>query len=193
MLTSETHRIHLIGICGTGMASLAAMLKDSGYDVTGSDEGIYPPMSEFLAQKRIPVFPGYDTRNLETGPDMAIIGNALSRGNPEIEYVLNRRMPYCSLPEALKFFFLQKKTPIVVTGTHGKTTTTSMIAWILHTAGIRPDFLIGGISENFQSSYGLEGGPYFVVEGDEYDSAFFDKGPKFMHYLPEIAVLGNTS
>ena len=163
MLISDVHRIHLIGICGTGMASLAAMLKDRGYDVTGSDEGVYPPMSDFLSQKQIPVLQGYHIRNLEANPDLVVIGNALSRGNPEIEYILNRKMSYISFPEALKFFFLQKKTPIVVTGTHGKTTTTSMIAWILHTAGIRPDFLIGGISENFQSSYGLEGGPYFVV------------------------------
>ncbi|MEJ2246566.1 MAG: Mur ligase family protein, partial [Acidobacteriota bacterium] len=174
-----------------GMASLAAILKDRDYDVTGSDEGVYPPMSDFLSQKQIPVFPGYHVRNLAANPDLVIIGNALSRGNPEIEYVLNRRMPYISFPEALKFFFLQKKTPIVVTGTHGKTTTTSMIAWILHTAGFSPDFLIGGISENFRSSYGLEGGQYCVVEGDEYDSAFFDKGPKFLHYLPYVAVIGN--
>jgi len=191
MLISDVHRIHLIGICGTGMASLAAMLKDRDYDVTGSDEGVYPPMSDFLSQKQIPVSQGYHIRNLAANPDLVIIGNALSRGNPEIEYVLNRKMPYISFPEALKFFFLQKKTPIVVTGTHGKTTTASMIAWILHTAGFNPDFLIGGISENFRSSYGLEGGQYCVVEGDEYDSAFFDKGPKFLHYLPYVAVIGN--
>jgi UDP-N-acetylmuramate: L-alanyl-gamma-D-glutamyl-meso-diaminopimelate ligase len=191
MLTSEIHRIHFIGICGTGMASLAAMLKDNGYDITGSDEGVYPPMSDFLARKEIPVFPGYDVRNLQTNPDLIVVGNALSRGNPEIESMLNGRMPFVSFPEALKYFFLRRKTPVVVTGTHGKTTTTSMIAWMIHTAGLRPDFLIGGISENFQSSYGLEGGQYFVVEGDEYDSAFFDKGPKFLHYLPYVAVIGN--
>jgi len=191
MLTAEIRRIHLIGVCGTGMASLAAMLKDRGYDVTGSDEGVYPPMSDFLAQKQIPVFPGYDTRNLSADIDIVIVGNALSRGNPEIEYVLNRRIPYISFPEALKYFFLQSKIPVVITGTHGKTTTTSMIAWTLHTAGLHPDFLIGGISENFQSSYGLEGGQHFVAEGDEYDSAFFDKGPKFLHYLPYVAVVGN--
>jgi len=173
------------------MASLAVMLKDSGYNVTGSDQGVYPPMSDFLAQKQIPVFSGYDVLNLQTDLDLVIIGNALSRGNPEIEYVLNRRMPYISFPEALKLFFLQRKTPVVITGTHGKTTTTSMIAWMLHTAGLLPDFLIGGISENFHSSYGLEGGQYCVVEGDEYDSAFFDKGPKFLHYLPYVAVIGN--
>jgi len=191
MQTTQIRRIHLIGICGTGMASLASMLQDSGFDVTGSDDGVYPPMSDFLRQKNIPIFNGYNAQNLQNSPDMVVVGNALSRGNPEIEHVLNSRLPYISFPEALKYFFLQRKTPVIVTGTHGKTTTTSMIAWVLHTAGLRPDFLIGGIAENFKSSYGLEGGPYIVVEGDEYDSAFFDKGPKFLHYLPYIGVIGN--
>ena len=180
------------GVCGTGMASLAAMLKESGYEVSGSDEGVYPPMSDFLAQKRIRVQQGYDFKNLEPGPDLVIVGNALSRGNAEVEYVLNFRIPFASFPEALKDFFLRDKTPVVVTGTHGKTTTTSLIAWGLHSAGKEPNFLIGGIAENFQSSYGLEGGEHFVVEGDEYDSAFFDKGPKFLHYLPYLAVIGNV-
>ncbi len=191
MWTPNIRRIHFLGICGTGMASLAAMLKERGYEVTGSDEGIYPPMSDFLAQKEIPVFPGYDSQNLQSNPDLIIVGNALSRGNPEIEHMLNRRMPYFSFPESLKHFFLRERIPVVVTGTHGKTTTTSMIAWTLHNAGLKPDFLIGGIAENFQSSYGLGGGPFCVVEGDEYDSAFFDKGPKFLHYLPYVAVVGN--
>ena len=180
------------GVCGTGMASLAAMLNESGYEVSGSDEGVYPPMSDFLAQKRIRVQQGYDFKNLEPGPDLVIVGNALSRGNAEVEYVLNFRIPFASFPEALKDFFLRDKTPVVVTGTHGKTTTTSLIAWGLHSAGKEPNFLIGGIAENFQSSYGLEGGEHFVVEGDEYDSAFFDKGPKFLHYLPYLAVIGNV-
>jgi UDP-N-acetylmuramate: L-alanyl-gamma-D-glutamyl-meso-diaminopimelate ligase len=191
-MTDAIHRIHLIGICGTGMASLAAMLKDSGYEVSGSDEGIYPPMSDFLARKEIPVARGYDFKNLQPEPDLVVVGNASSRGNPEIEYVLNFRLPFLSFPEALKSFFLRKKIPVVVTGTHGKTTTTSMIAWGLHCAGLRPNFLIGGIAENFQSGYGMEGGPHYVVEGDEYDSAFFDKGPKFLHYLPYLAVIGNV-
>jgi UDP-N-acetylmuramate: L-alanyl-gamma-D-glutamyl-meso-diaminopimelate ligase len=186
------HRIHLIGICGTGMASLAAMLKDSGYEVTGSDEGVYPPMSVFLAGNGIQVAQGYDPRNLQPEPDLVIVGNALSRGNPEVETALNSRLPIFSFPEALKNFFLRKKIPIVVTGTHGKTTTTSLLAWGLHSAELKPNFLIGGIAENFQSSYGMEGGQYFVVEGDEYDSAFFDKGPKFLHYLPYLAVIGNV-
>jgi len=191
MLKSDIRKIHFIGICGTGMASLAAMLKDRGYEITGSDEGVYPPMSDFLAQKEISVFQGYDIRNFRTDPELIVVGNALSRGNPEIEHMLNRRMPYFSFPESLKHFFLRDRIPVVVTGTHGKTTTTSMIAWILHKAGLKPDFLIGGIAENFTSSYGLGGGPCCVVEGDEYDSAFFDKGPKFLHYLPYAAVVGN--
>lgn len=192
MHTDTIHRIHLSGICGTAMASLAAMLKDSGYEITGSDEGVYPPMSDFLAQKRIPVRRGYSAENLQPEPDLVIIGNALSRGNPEIEQVLNARIPFLSFPEALKSFFLRKKEPIIVTGTHGKTTTTSMIAWSLSSAGRQPHFLIGGIAENFRSSYGLGAGDHFVVEGDEYDSAFFDKGPKFLHYLPYHAVIGNV-
>jgi UDP-N-acetylmuramate: L-alanyl-gamma-D-glutamyl-meso-diaminopimelate ligase len=192
MEIEKAHRIHMIGICGTGMASLAAMLKDSGYEVSGSDKDIYPPMSHFLADKQIPVSQGYDAKNLQAAPDMVVVGNALSRGNPEVEYILNFRLPFVSFPEALKNFFLQKKIPIVVTGTHGKTTTASIIAWGLHSAGWKPNFLIGGISENFRSSYGMEGGRHFLVEGDEYDSAFFDKSPKFLHYLPHAAVIGNV-
>ncbi len=192
MFIDEIRQIHLIGICGTGMASLAAMLKGSGYEVSGSDEGVYPPMSDFLARNQIPVAQGYDVKNLQPEPDLVIVGNALSRGNPEIEHLLNVRLPFLSFPEALKTFFLREKIPIVITGTHGKTTTTSMIAWGLHSAGLDPNFLIGGIAENFQSSFGMEGGQHFVVEGDEYDSAFFDKGPKFLHYLPYFAVIGNV-
>jgi UDP-N-acetylmuramate: L-alanyl-gamma-D-glutamyl-meso-diaminopimelate ligase len=192
MRTHAIHRIHFIGICGTGMASLAAMLKESGYAVSGSDEGVYPPMSDFLQQRQIPVTQGYGLQNLQPAPDLVVIGNALSRGNPEIEHVLNCRLPYMSFPAALQNFFLREKTPIVVTGTHGKTTTTSMIAWGLHSAGQLPNFLIGGIAENFKSSYGLADGRHCVVEGDEYDSAFFDKGPKFLHYLPYLAVIGNV-
>ncbi|MDR0842262.1 MAG: UDP-N-acetylmuramate:L-alanyl-gamma-D-glutamyl-meso-diaminopimelate ligase [Acidobacteriota bacterium] len=188
----KIHRIHLIGICGTAMASLGAMLKDTGFEVTGSDEGVYPPMSDFLAQKRIDVRKGYDAAHLTPAPDLVVVGNALSRGNPEIERMLDARIPFMSLPETLKAFFLRGKTPVVVTGTHGKTTTTSMISWGLASAGLQPNFLIGGIAENFQSSYGLGGGEHFVVEGDEYDSAFFDKGPKFLHYLPYLAVVGNV-
>ncbi len=193
MIHSENIRhVHLIGICGTGMASLAAMLKDRGLDITGSDEGVYPPMSEFLAARKIPVTPAYRSSNLAPAPDLVVVGNAISRGNPEVEYLLNFKIPYTSFPGAMKAFFLPGKTSIVVCGTHGKTTTTSIIAWVLHAAGFQPDFLIGGIAENLQSSYGLGGGRHFVIEGDEYDSAFFDKGPKFLHYMPDLAVIGNV-
>lgn len=188
----KVRRIHFIGICGTAMASLAAMLKERGFEVSGSDEGVYPPMSDFLAHKGIRVIEGYNLRNLSPEPDLAVVGNALSRGNPEIEYLLNFRIPYTSLPEAIKTFFLRDRIPVVVAGTHGKSTTTAMIAWGLHRAGLCPDFLVGGVAENFDSSYALGGGRHFVIEGDEYDSAFFDKGPKFMHYLPHVAVLGNV-
>ena len=192
ILAREVKRIHFLGICGTGMATLAAMMKDSGYEVSGSDDGVYPPMSDFLADKGILVHRGFALENLQPEPDLVVVGNALSRGNPEVEYVLNFKLPYTSLPQALGNFFLRGKTSVVVTGTHGKTTTTSMISWILHSAGMQPGFFVGGIAENFSSSYGLGGGAHFVVEGDEYDSAFFDKGPKFMHYMPEVAVVGNV-
>src|SRR5512136_1370595 len=144
LIGRDIQRIHLIGICGTGMATLAAMLKDRGCSVSGSDEGIYPPMSDFLAEKAIPVFKGYSLTNLQPEPDLAVVGNALSRGNPEIEYLLNFKIPYVSLPEALKDFFLRGKTSVVVTGTHGKTTTTSMISTVLHAGGYDPGFFIGG-------------------------------------------------
>lgn len=188
----DIHRIHFVGICGTGMASLAAMLQERGFEITGSDEGVYPPMSDFLAAKNILVFRGYDGAHLNPAPDLIVVGNALSRGNPEIEYLLNFKIPHVSLPEAVKDFFLRGKTSVVVAGTHGKTTTTSMISWVLEAAGFEPSFLIGGIAENFQTSYGLGSGKHFVIEGDEYDSAFFDKGPKFLHYLPYLAVMGNV-
>jgi UDP-N-acetylmuramate: L-alanyl-gamma-D-glutamyl-meso-diaminopimelate ligase len=192
LISEKIRRIHFIGICGTGMASLAAMFQEKGYEVTGSDEGVYPPMSEFLAGKKIRVTQGYQMANLNPAPDLIVVGNALSRGNPEIEYLLNFKIPHTSFPEAVKDFFLCDKVPVVVAGTHGKTTTTSMISWVLHSAGFKPGFLIGGIAENFQSSYGLAEGKHFVVEGDEYDSAFFDKGPKFLHYLPYLAIIGNV-
>jgi UDP-N-acetylmuramate: L-alanyl-gamma-D-glutamyl-meso-diaminopimelate ligase len=192
IISEKVQRIHLIGICGTGMATLAAMLQEQGYHVTGSDEGVYPPMSDFLAEKRISVARGFNMANLNPAPDLIVVGNALSRGNPEIEYLLNFKIPHTSFPEAVKDFFLRDRIPVVVAGTHGKTTTTSMISWVLHSAGFKPGFLIGGIAENFQSSYGLGDGKHFVIEGDEYDSAFFDKGPKFLHYLPYLAVIGNV-
>ena len=183
--------MHFIGICGTGMATLAAMFKEKGMEISGSDRESYPPMSEFLASKGIPVLRGFSIEHLKPEPELVIVGNAISRGNPEVEFVLNFKLPYLSFPEALKSFFLRDKTSIVVTGTHGKTTTTSMIAWVLRQAGLRPNFFIGGVPENFDTSYALDDGEHFVVEGDEYDTAFFDKGPKFLHYLPDMAVVAN--
>ena len=184
--------IFLSGICGTAMASLAGMLKEAGYRVLGSDSAVYPPMSTFLEDLGIEVFEGFDEDNLRNAePDLVVIGNVLSRGNPEVEYVLDNDLAYISLPEALKDFFIRGRRSIVVTGTHGKTTTTAMLAWMLHSAGRDPSFLLGGIAENFQSSFRLGQGEDFVIEGDEYDTAFFDKGPKFLHYLPRIALIKN--
>ena len=181
--------IHLVGVCGTGMASLAGMLKERGFRVTGSDVNVYPPMSDFLARLGIPVTRGYAEANLEPRPDLVVIGNALSRGNPEVEAVLDRKMLYASMPEVVKEWFLRDQETIVVAGTHGKTTTASLLAWLLENAGAEPSFLIGGIAANFESSFQLRQGRYFVIEGDEYDSAFFDKGPKFVHYLPRQLIL----
>lgn len=182
-------RIHLIGICGTAMASLAGMLKERGFHVTGSDAAAYPPMSEFLAGLGIPVAQPFDPKNLGPLPDLVVVGNAISRGNPELEEVLDRRIPFCSLPQLLYEEFLRGKEVLVVAGTHGKTTTTSMLSWIFHSAGMQPSFLIGGIAENFGSSFRLGDGQHFIIEGDEYDTAFFDKGPKFLHYFPDAVIL----
>lgn len=183
--------VYFIAICGTAMAALAAMLKSLGYRVRGSDKDVYPPMSTFLAEQGIPVYEGFDAAHLEPAPDLVVIGNAMSRGNPEVEAVLERKLHYTSMPEALKEFFLRDRYSVVVTGTHGKTTTSSMIAWTLEHAGHDPSFLIGGIPCNFQQGFKHGSGRHFVVEGDEYDTAFFDKGPKFMHYLPDVAVINN--
>jgi len=186
---NENKRIHLIGICGTAMASLAGMLKQRGFRVTGSDAAAYPPMSDFLAELGIPVAQPFDPRNLDPAPDLVVVGNAISRGNVELEHILDRRIPFCSLPQLLYEEFLRGKEVLVVAGTHGKTTTTSMLAWIVHTAGMQPSFLIGGIAENFGSSFHLGQGKHFILEGDEYDTAFFDKGPKFLHYFPDSVIL----
>ena len=181
--------IHLIGICGTAMASLAGMLKQRGFHVTGSDAAAYPPMSDFLRELGIPVAQPFDAKNLEPRPDLVVVGNAMSRGNVELEHVLDQRIPFCSLPQLLHDEFLRGKEVLVVAGTHGKTTTTSMLAWIFHSAGLQPSFLIGGIAENFGSSFHLGEGKHFILEGDEYDTAFFDKGPKFLHYFPDSIIL----
>src|SRR5690349_1744701 len=186
---AENKHIHLIGICGTAMASLAGMLKQKGFQVTGSDAAAYPPMSDFLSDLGIPVSQPFAAKNLEPWPDLVVIGNAISRGNVELEYVLDQRIPFCSLPQLLHDEFLKGKEVLVVAGTHGKTTTTSMLAWIFHSAGFEPSFLIGGIAETFGSSFRLGTGKYFILEGDEYDTAFFDKGPKFLHYFPDAIIL----
>jgi UDP-N-acetylmuramate: L-alanyl-gamma-D-glutamyl-meso-diaminopimelate ligase len=185
----ENKHIHLIGICGTAMASLAGMLKQRGFRVTGSDAAAYPPMSDFLEQLGIPVAQPFDARNLDPVPDLVVVGNAISRGNVELERILDQRIPFCSLPQLLHEQFLRGREVLVVAGTHGKTTTTSMLAWIFHTAGLQPSFLIGGIAENFGSSFHLGQGKHFILEGDEYDTAFFDKGPKFLHYFPDAIIL----
>lgn len=187
-MTDQQH-IHLIGICGTAMASLAGLLKQRGFKVTGSDAAAYPPMSDFLASINIPVSQPYAETNLKPRPDVVVVGNAISRGNIELEYVLDERMPFRSLPDVLYEHFLRTREPVVVAGTHGKTTTTSMLAWIFQSAGKDPSFLIGGIAENFGSSFALKQGKHFIIEGDEYDTAFFDKGPKFLHYFPQSIIL----
>jgi UDP-N-acetylmuramate: L-alanyl-gamma-D-glutamyl-meso-diaminopimelate ligase len=186
---SEQQHIHLVGICGTAMASLAGLLKQRGFKVTGSDAAAYPPMSDFLSSINISVAQPYAEANLKPRPDMVVIGNAISRGNPELEYVLDERIPFRSLPDVLYEHFLRTREPIVVAGTHGKTTTTSMLSWIFQSAGNDPSFLIGGIAENFGSSFALRQGRHFILEGDEYDTAFFDKGPKFLHYFPQSVIL----
>jgi len=185
-------RIHFIAICGTGMAALAGMLKERGFQITGSDENVYPPMSTFLESKGIYPYPTFDADHLEPAPDLVIVGNAMSRGNPEVEYMLNQRLRYASLPEILKEYFIRGKYSCVVAGTHGKTTTSGLLAWTLESAGLDPSFFIGGIPENFGQGYKLGEGRLFVLEGDEYDSAFFDKGPKFLHYMPDLVILNNV-
>lgn len=173
------------------MGSLAAMLKSKGYTVTGSDENVYPPMSTFLEDQGIDIRTGYAEEHLKPAPDLVIIGNAMSRGNPEVEYVLEHKIPYTSLAAALKDFFIAGKHSIVVTGTHGKTTTSSLISWSMEVNQKKPSFMIGGIPLNFNQGFKLDTGSMFIVEGDEYDTAFFDKAAKFFHYLPDIVILNN--
>src|ERR671925_1760183 len=180
-------RVHLIGICGTAMATLAALLKSRGYDVRGSDQNVYPPMSDFLADQQITTLQGYKPEHISGDLDLVVVGNAISRGNPELEEVLDRKIRYCSLPEAIRDHFLWGARSVVITGTHGKTTTTSLTGWLLADGGADPSVFIGGIAENFDGSYRIGGGREFVIEGDEYDSAFFGKKGKLLKYLPDIA------
>ncbi|HEX6749703.1 MAG TPA: Mur ligase domain-containing protein, partial [Longimicrobium sp.] len=189
--TPTPRHYHLIGIAGTAMASLAGLLRAAGHTVTGSDENVYPPMSDQLREMGIAYAVGYRPENLEPRPDWVVVGNAISRGNPELEAVLDRRLPYTSAAVTLKEEFLRTRKPLAVAGTHGKTTTTSLLAWALEAAGLYPSFLIGGVAENFGSSYRLTDSEWFVIEADEYDTAYFDKGPKMWHYLPYVGLVNN--
>jgi UDP-N-acetylmuramate: L-alanyl-gamma-D-glutamyl-meso-diaminopimelate ligase len=186
---TEIKTIHFIGICGTGMGTLAAMLQEAGYQVRGSDENVYPPMSAFLTSRGIAIQDGYRAENLEPPPDLVVVGNVIRRDNPEALATLEGGLSYCSMPEALRRFFLNSSQSVVAAGTHGKTTTAALLVWLLTVAGMDPGCLVGGLLANFGQSYRLGKGTYFVVEGDEYDTAFFDKGPKFLHYQPKICVL----
>lgn len=190
-MQKPVHRIHFLGICGTAMGAVAAAFRELGLIVTGSDDNVYPPMSTFLEGKGIKISGGYRPENIPAEVDLVVIGNALYRGNPELEAVLDRKLPYRSLPETLKDFFLQGKTNLVVTGTHGKTTTTSLMAWIFREAACDPGFLIGGIARDLAQGAAFGTSNYFILEGDEYDTAFFDKRSKFLHYLPETVVINN--
>ena len=181
--------IHLIAVCGVGMASLAGLLKARGYRVTGSDQNIYPPMSTYLAQIGIDVLAGYRTEHVASHPDLVVIGNAVSRSNPEAQAVLTENIPYISFPQALGRFLIGARTSLVVAGTHGKTTTTALAAWVLTCAGLDPGFFVGGVPLNFGSGWKVGSGDHIVIEGDEYDTAFFDKGPKFLHYRPRHVIL----
>ncbi|MBS1814063.1 MAG: UDP-N-acetylmuramate:L-alanyl-gamma-D-glutamyl-meso-diaminopimelate ligase [Acidobacteria bacterium] len=194
-MNNDSRHIHLIGICGTAMASLAGMLQARGHRVTGSDAAAYPPMSDQLRGMKISVMEPYAEANLTPRPDLVVVGNAISRGNPELELVLDQRIPFTSMAALIHDEFLRNREPLVVSGTHGKTTTTSMLAWIFETAShvdkkFAPSFLVGGVAENFGTSFRVnaETKP-FILEGDEYDTAFFDKGPKFLHYFPDAAIL----
>jgi UDP-N-acetylmuramate: L-alanyl-gamma-D-glutamyl-meso-diaminopimelate ligase len=190
-VTGAPRNFHFLGICGTAMGSVAAALRERGFTVTGSDENIYPPMSTFLESKGIALHQGYRPENIPDGADIIVIGNAMTRGNPEVEAVLNRKLYYASLPEVLKQFFLRGRHNLVVTGTHGKTTTTALLTWIMTAAKLEPGYMIGGIPKNLGQGALFNDSKYFVIEGDEYDSAFFDKRSKFVHYLPELLIVNN--
>src|SRR5467141_2679033 len=188
---SAPQKFHFTGICGTAMGAVAAALQERGFKISGSDESVYPPMSIFLEEHEIKLHQGYRAENIPADAEVVVIGNAMKRGNPEVEAVLIRKLFYLSLPEVLKNYFLRGKHNLVVTGTHGKTTTTSLLTWIMEKGGRKPGYLIGGIPKNFGQGARLNDSKYFVIEGDEYDSAFFDKRSKFVHYLPELVIVNN--
>jgi UDP-N-acetylmuramate: L-alanyl-gamma-D-glutamyl-meso-diaminopimelate ligase len=189
-LNTTPRHIHFLGICGTAMGSVAAAMQDKGFQVTGQDENVYPPMSTFLESKGVKITPGFNPADIPAA-DLIVIGNAMSRGNPAVEAVLNRKLLYLSLPETLKHFVLRGRHNLVVTGTHGKTTTTSILAWIFESAGLEPGYLIGGIPSNLGQGANIRDSKHFILEGDEYDTAFFDKRSKFVHYLPELVIVNN--
>jgi len=188
-IPEHVKKIHLIAVCGTGMGALASMLKDMGFEVTGSDRKIYPPMSSFLAQKGIKIADGFNGKNITYDTDLVVVGNAVSKDNIEVIETDKMGLSFCSMPQILNRFVAAGKKPVIITGTHGKTTASSILAWILYKARLDPTFMIGGLLKNFDSNYRLGKGEHIIIEGDEYDTAFFDKGPKFLHYNPYIAVL----
>jgi UDP-N-acetylmuramate: L-alanyl-gamma-D-glutamyl-meso-diaminopimelate ligase len=188
-IPEDVRKIHLIAVCGTGMGALACMLKNLGFEITGSDQKIYPPMSDFLAEQGVHIMDGFNAAHISDEIDLVIVGNAVTRENPEAKKLQQMGIPYCSMPQALNHFVARDKKTLVISGTHGKTTTASILAWVLYKAGWDPSFMIGGILQNFDSNFRLGEGDYMIIEGDEYDTAFFDKGPKFMHYRPSVAVL----
>ena len=188
-IPEDVRSVHLIAICGVGMGALAGMFKEAGFEVTGSDQHVYPPVSTFLSERGIQIAEGFGPANLSHRPDLVVVGNAVSRDNPEVTAMWDRGLPYCSLPQALNRFFIHGKGALVVTGTHGKTTTSALLAWVLAMVGLDPGFMVGGMLKNLGRNYNIGTGPYFVVEGDEYDTAFFDKRPKFFHYVPTRAIL----
>jgi UDP-N-acetylmuramate: L-alanyl-gamma-D-glutamyl-meso-diaminopimelate ligase len=188
-IPDDVKQIHLIAVCGSGMGALACILKDIGYTVTGSDQKIYPPMSTFLADKMITILNGFEENHLLYRPDLVVVGNAVSKDNPEVVATQKLGLNFCSMPQALNRFVVAGKKPLLITGTHGKTTTASILAWILDVAGLAPSFMIGGVLKNFGSSYHLGKGQFIVIEADEYDTAFFDKGPKFLHYNGVATIL----
>jgi UDP-N-acetylmuramate: L-alanyl-gamma-D-glutamyl-meso-diaminopimelate ligase len=188
-IPENVRKIHLIAVCGTGMGALACMLKNLGFEITGSDQKIYPPMSDFLVGQGVQIMDGFDAAHIQKGTDLVVVGNAVTRENPEAKKMDQMGIPFCSMPQALNHFVARDKKTLVVSGTHGKTTTASILAWMLYKAGLDPSFMIGGILQNFDSNFRLGGGDYMIIEGDEYDTAFFDKGPKFMHFRPAVTVL----
>ena len=188
-MNQSVRHIHFLGICGTAMGAVAAAMKEQGFEVTGSDEKVFPPMSDFLRERGIALMEGYAAKNIPGNADLVVVGNAIGRGNAELEEVLNRRLAYQSLPETLRHFFLRGRRNLVVAGTHGKTTTAAMLTHILRGGGLNPAFMIGGIAEDLGKGASLHDSEITVLEGDEYDTAFFDKGPKFAHYLPSLAIL----